>query len=87
MQLISNMKIGVRLTLGFLLVVALTAIIGFIGIRNLNQVNDLSDRMFDVDVTGLSTLQEANIQLLLANRAVRASLMATTAEAVSYTHL
>ncbi len=81
MQLISNMKIAVRLTLGFLLVVALTAIIGFIGIRNLNQVNDLSDRMFDVDVTGLSTLQEANIQLLLANRAVRASLMATTAEA------
>ena len=81
MQMISNMKIGVRLTLGFLLVVALTAIIGFIGIRNLSQVNDLSDRMYDVDVTGLSTIQEANIQLLLANRAVRASLMATTVEA------
>ena len=81
MQMISNMKIGVRLTLGFLLVVALTAVIGFIGIRNLSQVNDLSDRMFDVDVTGLSTLQEANIQLLTANRAVRASLMATTVEA------
>ncbi|MEE1921485.1 methyl-accepting chemotaxis protein [Pseudomonas sp. 148P] len=80
MQMISNMKIGVRLTLGFLLVVALTAIIGFIGIRNLNQVNDLSDRMYDMDVVGLSTLQEANIQLLMANRAVRRSLMATTIE-------
>ncbi|OLS59966.1 methyl-accepting chemotaxis protein [Pseudomonas putida] len=78
MQMISNMKIGVRLTLGFLLVVALTAIIGFIGIRNLSQVNDLSDRMYDMDVVGLSTLQEANIQLLLANRAVRRSLMAST---------
>lgn len=77
MQMISNMKIGVRLTLGFLLVVALTAIIGFIGIRNLNQVNDLSDRMYDMDVVGLSTLQEANIQLLTANRAVRSSMMAT----------
>ena len=80
MQMISNMKIGVRLTLGFLLVVALTAIIGFIGIRNLNQVNDLSDRMYDMDVVGLSTLQEANIQLLSANRAVRRSMMATTLE-------
>lgn len=77
MQMISNMKIGVRLTLGFLLVVALTAVIGFIGIRNLSQVNDLSDRMYDMDVVGLSTLQEANIQLLLANRAVRRSLMAS----------
>ncbi|SNS03302.1 methyl-accepting chemotaxis protein [Pseudomonas japonica] len=78
MQMISNMKIGVRLTLGFLLVVALTAIIGFLGIRNLNQVNDLSDRMYDMDVVGLSTLQEANIQLLTANRAVRQSLLSTT---------
>ncbi|MFW3898775.1 methyl-accepting chemotaxis protein [Pseudomonas putida] len=80
MQMISNMKIGVRLTLGFLLVVALTAVIGFIGIRNLSQVNDLSDRMYDMDVVGLSTLQEANIQLLLANRAVRRSLMASDAQ-------
>ena len=80
MQMISNMKIGVRLTLGFLLVVALTAIIGFLGIRNLNQVNDLSDRMYDMDVVGLSTLQEANIQLLMANRAVRRSMMANTIE-------
>nr|WP_095159484.1 methyl-accepting chemotaxis protein [Pseudomonas sp. Irchel 3E13] len=80
MQMISNMKIGVRLTLGFLLVVALTAIIGFIGIRNLSQVNDLSDRMYDVDVVGLTTLQEANIQLLMANRAVRRSLMSATVE-------
>ncbi len=80
MQMISNMKIGARLTLGFLLVVALTAIIGFIGIRNLSQVNDLSDRMYDLDVVGLTTLQEANIQLLMANRAVRRSLMSSTVE-------
>lgn len=80
MQMISNMKIGVRLTLGFLVVVALTALIGFIGVRNLNQVDELSDRMYDYDVVGLSTLQEANIQLLAANRAVRQSLLATSVE-------
>ena len=80
MQLISNMKIGVRLTLGFLVVVALTAIIGLIGLRNLEQVNGLSDRMYELDVAGLSTLQQANIQLLMANRAVRQSLLSTTAQ-------
>ena len=80
MQLISNMKIGVRLTLGFLLVVALTALIGVIGLRNLEQVNGLSDRMYELDVAGLSTLQQANIQLLMANRAVRQSLLSTTAQ-------
>ena len=52
MQMISNMKIGVRLTLGFLVVVALTAIIGLIGLRNLEQVNGLSDRMYELDVAG-----------------------------------
>ncbi|NWA06821.1 methyl-accepting chemotaxis protein [Pseudomonas gingeri] len=78
MQFIRNMKIGIRLTAGFLLVVVLTAIIGVIGIRNLSQVNDLSDRMYDLDVTGMSLMQEANIQLIVAGRSMRHSLLATS---------
>ena len=80
MQWISNMKIGVRLTLGFIVVVALTAIIGLIGIRNLDRVDQLSDRMYDMDIQGLSTLQEANIQLISAGRSMRQSLLATSIE-------
>ena len=72
MQLIRDMKIGVRLTSGFLVVVVLTAIIGFIGIRNLSQVNDLSDRMYEYDVTGMSLMQEANIQVIIAGQIGRA---------------
>ena len=81
MQFIRNMKIGIRLTAGFLLVVALTAIIGLIGIRNLDQVDQLSDRMYDIDVTGLSQMQEANIQLIVAGRAMRQSLLSTSVTA------
>lgn len=81
MQLIRDMKIGVRLTSGFLVVVVLTAIIGFIGIRNLSQVNDLSDRMYEYDVTGMSLMQEANIQVIIAGRSMRHSLLATTQSA------
>jgi len=78
MQFIRNMKIGIRLTAGFLLVVVLTASIGVIGIRNLSQVNSLSDRMYDLDVTGMSLMQEANIQLIVVGRAMRHTLLATS---------
>jgi methyl-accepting chemotaxis protein len=81
MQLFRDMKIGVRLITGFLVVVALTASIGVIGIRNIAQVDDLSDRMYNMDVVGLSTMQEANIQLITADRALRGALLATTASA------
>jgi methyl-accepting chemotaxis protein len=77
MQFIRNMKIGIRLTSGFLVVVALTALIGFISIRNLEQVDNLSDRMYELDVTGLSLMQQANIQLISAGRSMRHSLLAT----------
>jgi methyl-accepting chemotaxis protein len=66
--------------LGFIVVVALTAVIGVIGIRNLDQVDQLSDRMYDVDIQGLTALQNANIQLVTAGRAVRQSLLAITRE-------
>ncbi|MBX8519347.1 MCP four helix bundle domain-containing protein [Pseudomonas cichorii] len=80
MQFIRNMKIGVRLTFGFLIVVAFTAAIGTLGIRNLDEVNRLSDRMYDIDVEGMSLLQEANIQLIAAGRSMRQSLLSTTSE-------
>ncbi|WNW13947.1 methyl-accepting chemotaxis protein [Pseudomonas sp. DTU_2021_1001937_2_SI_NGA_ILE_001] len=80
MQFVRNMKIGARLTLGFLVVIILTAIIGGLGIRNLDQVNSLSDRMYSVDVEGMVQLQEANIQLITSGRALRTGLLATNAE-------
>jgi len=80
MQLFRDMKIGVRLTAGFLVVVVLTAIIGVIGIRNLAQVDDLADRLYNLDLIGLSTMQTASKELVTAGRAMRSSLLATTAQ-------
>ncbi|WP_263140681.1 methyl-accepting chemotaxis protein [Pseudomonas sp. RIT-PI-AD] len=78
MQFIRDMKIGFRLTAGFLLVVALTVAVGVIGIRNLSQVNDLTDKMYNQDLVGLSDLQQANIQLIVIGRSLRGSLLAST---------
>jgi methyl-accepting chemotaxis protein len=80
MQFIRNMKIGVRLIAGFTLVVILTIAVGLIGIRNLAHVNDLSDDMYSRDLVGLNTIQNANYTLIIAGRALRSSLLASTVE-------
>ncbi|WP_212630154.1 methyl-accepting chemotaxis protein [Pseudomonas sp. KB-10] len=77
MQFIRNLKIGVRLIAGFTLVVILTVAIGMMGIRNLAEVSHLSDRMYENDMLGLNALQEANTQLIVAGRSLRAALLAS----------
>ena len=77
MQFIRNLKIGVRLIAGFTLVVILTVAIGGLGIRNLAEVSHLSDRMYENDMLGLNALQEANTQLIVAGRSLRAALLAS----------
>ena len=77
MQFIRNLKIGVRLIAGFTLVVILTVAIGGLGIRNLAEVSHLSDRMYENDMLGINALQEANTQLIIAGRALRAALLAS----------
>jgi len=81
MQFFRNMKIGARLTLGFLLVVMLTIAVGLLGIRNLSEVSELSDLMYERDLTGIDAVHSANYSLIIAGRALRGSLLATTQEA------
>jgi len=80
MQLFRNMKIGARLTLGFLVVVALTVTVGLLGIRNLAHVNDLSDQMYSREMIALNNIQSANVQLVYVGRGLRSSLLATSLE-------
>ena len=80
MQFFRNMKIGARLTLGFLVVVALTVTVGLLGIRNLEHVNDLSDQMYSREMIALNNIQSANVQLVYVGRGMRSSLLATSLE-------
>ncbi|MBD9482001.1 MCP four helix bundle domain-containing protein [Pseudomonas sp. PDM14] len=85
MQSIRNMKIGVRLIAGFTLVVLLTAAVGALGIVNLGKVNELSDQMYEREMTALENMQNANINLVYAGRHLRSSLLATTPEERAHT--
>jgi len=77
-----NMKIGVRLTAGFVLVAAISAVVGAIGISNASRINDMADRMYEQELQGLSYIKEANIDLVYQARAMRNYLLAQTLPSV-----
>ncbi|RZI81583.1 MAG: methyl-accepting chemotaxis protein, partial [Rubrivivax sp.] len=76
----SNLKIGVRLIVGFMLVAAISAVVGFIGISNTGQMNTMADQMYARELLGLSYVKEANINLIYIGRARGNFLLATTDE-------
>jgi methyl-accepting chemotaxis protein len=76
----SNLKIGVRLIAGFILVAAISAVVGAIGISNTGQINEMADRMYDRELLGLSYVKEANINLVYIGRARGNFLLATNVD-------
>jgi methyl-accepting chemotaxis protein len=78
--MLGNMKIGVRLLAGFLLVVAISGAIGWMGISNASRINALADEMYAQELLGLSYIKEANINLIYIGRARGNVLLATTQE-------
>ncbi|NMM29383.1 MAG: HAMP domain-containing protein [Glaciimonas sp.] len=76
----SNIKIGVRLMAGFMLVTAISIVVGVIGISNANKINDMAGAMYARDLIGLSYIKEANINLIYIGRARSNYLLATSQE-------
>ena len=77
-----NMKIGVRLIAGFVLVAAISAVVGMIGISNASKINDMADNMYAKELQGVSTIKEANIDLIYQARAMRNYLLAQSLPSV-----
>ena len=76
------MKIGVRLIAGFVLVAAISAVVGLIGISNASKINDMADNMYARELQGLSYIKEANIDLIYQARAIRNYLLAQSLPSV-----
>jgi methyl-accepting chemotaxis protein len=74
----SNLKIGVRLIAGFLIVAGISAIVGAIGISNASKMNEKADDMYAMELMGLSYIKEANIDLISIGRARSNFLLATS---------
>jgi methyl-accepting chemotaxis protein len=76
----SRMKLGTKLIGGFLLVAALSLVVGSIGMWNSDRINTMADNLYEQDLLGLSYIKEANINLIYMGRARGNLLLASTQE-------
>ena len=78
--MLSNMKIGPRLMLAFLALVAIGVVVGGVGLLGASKINDKADDLYNLELMGLSHIKEANINLIAVGRA-RANFLLATSEA------
>ena len=75
-----NLKIANKLIIAFMLMTAITGIVGYVGISDMEKINELADYMYETELMGLYYVKEANIQLVYATRAEKTILISASAE-------
>ena len=75
-----QMKVATRLTLGFLVVVVLGAVVAGIAIYNMTQMNERAKRMYQKELLGISYVKEADVDQVSLGRALRGAMLASTDE-------
>ncbi len=73
-----DLKIGKKLIIAFLVVSAITAFVGIMGIRNMGAINTLADDIYLNQVLGIAYVKEANIDLLFLVRAEKSLLLSSS---------
>jgi len=80
MNWFNDLKVRTRLLSAFLLMSAITAIVGFVGISNMATINEKADQMYERELLGVAHIKEASIDLLRMVRAEKNMLLASSAE-------
>lgn len=78
MQWFKDLKVGVKLVSSFLVVSTLTAAVGYIGLKNMGQINNQADLLYERELVGLAHVAEANVNIAYNARATRALLLASS---------
>ena len=73
-----QMKVATRLTLGFLAVVVLGAIVAGIAIYNMTQMNERAKRLYQQELLGISYVKEADLNQVSLGRSLRGAMLAST---------
>lgn len=76
MRSISNFTVRTKITLGFLIVATIAAIIGSVGIWSTQQVRQMALLMYHQEVAGLRHAAQAQNSVAAAGRAIRSALLA-----------
>jgi methyl-accepting chemotaxis protein len=80
MNWLKQLKVSTTLIGGFLIVAAIGAIIGTMGIMKAGEINDMSTVMYEREMVGMRHTAEANIQLLAVTRSIRNAVLSYTDE-------
>lgn len=78
MRFFTEMRVGAKLILGFLVVALISAVIGGLGIRSLSQVNGMADIMYEYETRGVRYTGEANTRLVMIGREFRNIFLASS---------
>ena len=80
MSFLSRFRVGALLTTSFILVAALSLVVGAVALFNMQRMNESAKTSYESDLMGLSLTKEANINLLYIGRDVRNAILAPTKE-------
>jgi methyl-accepting chemotaxis protein len=80
MQWFYDMRVGKKLIISFLIMASFTAFVGYLGIANMSNINDLANSMYSRELQGLSHIKNANTFLLAIDRASKNLLLTSTEE-------
>ena len=78
MKWFRDMKIGTKVIAGFVLMGAITCVVGLLGIMNMGKIAALAKDSYSRDTLGISYLKEANIDLIYVGRAEKNFLLSST---------
>ncbi|CAM5448820.1 Methyl-accepting chemotaxis protein OS=Eoetvoesiella caeni OX=645616 GN=DFR37_10429 PE=4 SV=1 [Eoetvoesiella caeni] len=78
---LTTMKVKTKMIGSFLIVAAIAAIIGVLGIRSMQQINVMAAHMYDIELKGIRHAASADQNLIATGRAVRSTLLTSTEDA------
>lgn len=75
--MLKNIKISIKLIGSFLIVCAITAAVGYLGLSNMKKLNQAADNLYENELKGVTFIKEANINLLSLGRSLRNAVLAS----------
>ncbi|HEX2983502.1 MAG TPA: MCP four helix bundle domain-containing protein, partial [Ignavibacteriales bacterium] len=75
-----DLKIANKLLIAFIVMAALTAFVGYQGMKSMGSVNDMLNLLYKNETLGISYVKEANINLVYHQRALNNFLLAASKE-------
>jgi PAS domain S-box-containing protein len=80
MKSIKDMKIGTRLLAAFIIVGAIIAVIGAMGISNMGKLADANDAAYKSETLGVGYLKQSSVDLVEVDRAAKNLMLASNAD-------